>query len=78
MKTGIVWYLDGPKVSGCQMVWFLNGGLKIGQKLLVLWSKMSSFLDGHVIGPFENRTKKCLKSQMFGFQVFGIQMVTIH
>ena len=31
----------------------------------------------HVIRPFENWTKKCLKRQMFGFQVFSIQMVNV-
>ena len=30
-----------------------------------------------MIRSFENGTKKCLKSQMFGFQVFGIQMITV-
>ena len=38
------------------------------------------FLNGppnHMIRPLENWTKKCLKSQMFGFQVFSFQMVTV-
>ena len=30
-----------------------------------------------VIRPFESQTKKCPKSQMFRFQVFGIKMVTV-
>ena len=31
----------------------------------------------HVIRPFDNQTKKCPKSQMLGFQVFDVQMVTV-
>ena len=31
----------------------------------------------HVIRPFTNQTKKCPENQMFGFQVFSIQMVTV-
>ena len=31
----------------------------------------------YVIRPFENATKKCQISRMFGFQVLGIQMVTV-
>ena len=61
------------------MVWFLNGGLKTEQKNLFM-VKNVSFLEGppnHVITPFENRTKMCLKSGMSGFQVLGIQMVTV-
>ena len=34
-------------------------------------------LPNHMIGAFEKWTKKCLKSQMFGFQVLGIQIVTV-
>ena len=42
LNSGQVWYTNGSKVSDCLMVWFLNGGLKTGQKMSVLWSKMSS------------------------------------
>ena len=28
LNNGQVWYLNGPNMSGCQMVWFSNGGLK--------------------------------------------------
>ena len=35
-------------------------------------------LPNHMIRLFGNRTKKGLKSQMFGYQVFGIQMVTVY
>ena len=28
LNTGLVWYWNGRFVSGCQMVWYLNGGLK--------------------------------------------------
>ena len=34
-------------------------------------------LANHAIKPFENQSKKCLKSQIFRFQVFGIEMVTV-
>ena len=58
------------------MVWFSNGGLKTGQKMSVLWlKKMSGFQIVRlffVIRPFKNRTKKDLKSLMFGFQMLGI------
>ena len=40
---GQVWYLNGPIMSGCQMVWFLNGGLKTKQKMYVLWKKCPVF-----------------------------------
>ena len=59
------------------MFWFLKGGLKTEQKMSVFGKKNVRFLNGptnHVTRPFENRTKKCLKIQMFGFQVLGIQM----
>ena len=41
LNTGQVCYSNGPNMSGCGMVWFTNGGLKSGQKMSVLWSKMS-------------------------------------
>ena len=56
------------------MVWFPKGGLKTGHKMYVLLSKMSGF---QMVRLFENRTRKCRKSQMFGFQLFGIQMATV-
>ena len=36
LNTGQVWYSNGPDMSGFQMVQFLNGVLKIGQKMSVL------------------------------------------
>ena len=42
-NTGHVWYSSGPIVYGCQMVWFSNVGLKTGQKMSVVWPKMSGF-----------------------------------
>ena len=64
---------------GCQMVWFSNGGLKTGQKCLFYGQKCPVFngLPNHKIRPFENQTKKCPESHMFGLEVFGIQMVTV-
>ena len=35
------WYSNGRFVCGCQMVRYLNGGLKTGLKKACLWSKMS-------------------------------------
>ena len=35
LNTGQVWYLNGPNMSGCQMVLFLNGGLKTG----LIWTR---------------------------------------
>ena len=32
LNTRRVWYLTGPNIFGCQIVWFLIGGLKTGQK----------------------------------------------
>ena len=64
-------------MSGCQMVCISNGCLKNGQKMSVLWSKMSGIQMVRLIKPLENWTKKCLKSQMLGFQVSAIQMITV-
>ena len=33
-RGGQVWYLNGPNMSGCQMVWILSGGLKTKQQCL--------------------------------------------
>ena len=49
MNTGQVWYLNGPNLCGCRMVWFWNDGLKYGQKLSVLRSKMSGIRMVHLI-----------------------------
>ena len=35
MNTGLVWYSNERFVSGCQMVWYLDGGLKTRLKKLV-------------------------------------------
>ena len=43
LNTGQVWYLNDRIVSGCQMVRYLNGGLKTGLKKILLMVKMSSF-----------------------------------
>ena len=37
LNIGQVWYLNGPNLSGCQMGWLSNGGLKTGQNLPVFW-----------------------------------------
>ena len=47
------------------------------------WTKMSiyvlkcSVFEWSAQSPFKNQTKKCLKSRMFKYQVFGIQMVAV-
>ena len=41
LNTGLVRYLNGRFVSGCQMVRYTNGGLKTGLKKACLWFKMS-------------------------------------
>ena len=55
-------------------------GQKTEQKYMFYRFKKIWFLNGlpiHMIRPFKNRAKKCLKSQMFGLQVSSIQMVTV-
>ena len=83
--TVTIWISDK---SGIQMVqtclivgWYSFQMVvwKLDKKCL-LQSKMSGNLNGlpnHIFRPFENRTKKCLKSCTFGFWVLSIQMVTI-
>ena len=41
-NTKFAWYSNGIFVSGCQMVWYWNGGLKTGLKKAFLGSKMLS------------------------------------
>ena len=56
-----------------------HDGLKTGQHMCFM-IKYVQFWNGppnHVIRQFENQTKNCPKSQMFGFQVLGVQMVTV-
>ena len=36
LNTRLVWYLNGRFVSSCQMVRYSNGGLKTGQKILLM------------------------------------------
>ena len=43
LNTGLVWYSNGSFVFRCQMVWYLNGGLKIGLKEPVYGPKCSVF-----------------------------------
>ena len=39
VNNGLVWYSNGRFVSGCQMVRYLNGGLKTGLKKTVYGPK---------------------------------------
>ena len=41
LNTGLVGYSNGRFVFDCQMVRYLNGGMKTGLKQACLWSKMS-------------------------------------
>ena len=43
LNIGLFWYLNGRFVSGCQMVWYSNGGLKTGQKKPVYDPKCQVF-----------------------------------
>ena len=66
LNTEQVWYSNDPNMSGCQTVWFLNGGLNTGQKMSGFWVVRLIILSVHL------KTR-----QMFRFQVVGIQMVTV-
>ena len=58
-NLGLVRYSNGRLVTGCQIVRFLNGGLKTGPKMHFLMVKIVQFLNdlpNHVIKPFENWT----------------------
>ena len=59
-------------MSGCGMVWFSNGGLKTGQKISVLWSKMSGMVRLITWSDHLKTIQKCLKSRMFGIQKFTV------
>ena len=56
-------------MSGCQMVRFLNGGLKIGQKCLLYGLNVQYSND--MIKPFENWTKKV--SEEWNVWVSGVR-----
>ena len=43
LNTRLVWYWNGRFLSGCQMAWYSNGGLKIGLKKPVYGPKYPSF-----------------------------------
>ena len=43
LNTGLVWYSNSRFVSGCQMVRYLNGGLKTGLKKPVYGPKCPAF-----------------------------------
>ena len=43
LNTGLVWYLNGRFVSGCQMVRYSNGGLKTRLKKPVYGPKCPVF-----------------------------------
>ena len=76
LNTGQVWYSNGPNMSGCQkhslvFKWWSenqtkNVCLMFKMAHLIMWSDN-----------LKTRQKKCPKSQMFGFQVFQFQMVTV-
>ena len=75
-----VWCMNGLNMFGCLMVLFSNGGLET-RKMSTLKAKMSGILLVFPIiwlGHLKTKHKKSLKSWMLGFQVFGIQMVTVN
>ena len=43
LNSRLVWYLNGIFVSGCQMVRYLNGGLKTELKKTVYGTKYPEF-----------------------------------
>ena len=43
VNTGQVWYSNDLYMFDCGMVWFLNGGLKTGQKNLICVLKCPVF-----------------------------------
>ena len=66
-NTVIIWIPDKSSI------WKVLTCLKTEQKMSVLWSQMSYSNDQTIWKP----GKKYPKSGMLGFQVFGIQMVTL-
>ena len=62
--------------NGPVFEWWSESWKKI-VSLMVQNVQFSKRPSNHVIRPFENGTKKCPKSQIFGFQVFCNQMVTV-
>ena len=74
-NTGLVWYSNGRFVSGCQMVRYLNGGLKTGQKKILFLVQNVWYWNGspsQVTLPFEYQTPR-----LSDIQVLGIQMDTV-
>ena len=41
LNTGPIWYSNGRFVSGCQMVWYSNVGLKTGLKKACSWLNLN-------------------------------------
>ena len=69
LKTRLVWYSNSKFASGCQVVWYLNDGLKTGLKK-------------PVNGPICQLFKWCAKSQDLTISILdtnsvSIQMVTV-
>ena len=64
-------------MSGCHMVF--ESGLKSENqtKNVCVMVNHVHFLNGPPNNHLKTEQKKCSKSQMFRFQVFGIQMVTV-
>ena len=46
LNTGLVWYLNDRIVSGCQMVLYLNGGLKTRLKKNPAYGQNVQYLNG--------------------------------
>ena len=48
LSTKRVWYSNGRFVSGCQMVWYVNGGLKTSLRKACLWFNPFKSLQTHL------------------------------
>ena len=67
LDIGQVWHLNDPNMSGCQMVQFLNGGLKIGQNVYYMVQHVW-YLTGppnHMIRPLKTGQKVSINSNVW-------------
>ena len=59
LNIRLVWYSDGRFVSGCQVVWYLKGGLKSGLKKSLFMIQNVCYSNGllsHMTLPFKYST----------------------
>ena len=67
LKTGLVWYSNGRFVSGCQMVQYLNGGLKTMLKKPVYGPKCQVWILNCELQPM---LSNIIWSVPFEYQIF--------